>query len=111
MAGKFELKKTDSGKFMFNLKASNGRIILTSETYNSHDAAMNGIESVKKNAAVAGRFERKMTTANQPYFMLQAGNGECIGKSESYSSERAMEDGIASVMKNTPTAAVVDLTK
>ena len=31
MAGKFELKKSPSGKFMFNLKAGNGQIILTSK--------------------------------------------------------------------------------
>jgi uncharacterized protein YegP (UPF0339 family) len=35
MAGKFELKKTSKEKFMFNLKASNGEIILTSEMYES----------------------------------------------------------------------------
>ncbi len=31
MSGWFELKKTPSGEFRFNLKAGNGEIILTSE--------------------------------------------------------------------------------
>ena len=53
MAAKFELKKSANGKFHFNLKAGNGEIIATSETYNSKDAAKNGIESVKKNAPTA----------------------------------------------------------
>jgi uncharacterized protein YegP (UPF0339 family) len=50
MAGKFELKTTKSGQFMFNLKAGNGQIIATSEHYTTKAAALNGIESVKKNA-------------------------------------------------------------
>lgn len=50
MAGKFALKKNSSGGFHFSLLASNGQVIATSEVYNSKAAAMNGIESVKKNA-------------------------------------------------------------
>jgi len=48
MAGKFEIKKSASGKFHFNLKAGNGQIILSSEMYETRSAAENGIESVKK---------------------------------------------------------------
>lgn len=50
MAGKFVLKKGSSGKFHFNLLAANGQVIATSEAYESKQAAVNGIESVKKNA-------------------------------------------------------------
>jgi uncharacterized protein YegP (UPF0339 family) len=50
MAGKFVLKKGGSGKFHFNLVASNGQVIATSEAYESKAAALNGIESVKKHA-------------------------------------------------------------
>jgi uncharacterized protein YegP (UPF0339 family) len=53
VAGKFELKKTSNGQFRFNLKASNGQIIATSESYKTKAAALNGIESVKKNAPEA----------------------------------------------------------
>ena len=53
MAAKFVLKKGSSGKFHFNLQAANGQVIATSETYESKAAAVNGIESVKKNAPVA----------------------------------------------------------
>jgi uncharacterized protein YegP (UPF0339 family) len=48
--GKFVLKKGLTGKFHFNLHASNGQVIATSEAYNSRDAALNGIEAVKKDA-------------------------------------------------------------
>jgi uncharacterized protein len=50
MAGKFVLKKGSTGKFHFNLHAANGQVIATSEAYNSKESALNGIESVKKNA-------------------------------------------------------------
>ena len=50
MAGKFVLKKGSTGKFHFNLVAGNGQVIATSESYESKPAAMNGIESVQKNA-------------------------------------------------------------
>jgi uncharacterized protein YegP (UPF0339 family) len=50
MAGKFVLKKGSSGKYHFNLVASNGQIIATSEAYERKDSALNGIESVQKNA-------------------------------------------------------------
>lgn len=53
MAAKFVLKKGSSGKFHFNLVATNGQVIATSEHYESKAAALNGIESVKKNAPVA----------------------------------------------------------
>ena len=47
--GQFVIRKTAAG-FHFVLKAGNGEIIATSETYKSKDAGKNGIESVKKNA-------------------------------------------------------------
>jgi uncharacterized protein YegP (UPF0339 family) len=50
MAGKFVLKKGSSGKFHFNLQASNGQVIATSEAYESKAAALNGIKSVQTNA-------------------------------------------------------------
>jgi uncharacterized protein YegP (UPF0339 family) len=50
MAGKFVLKKGTTGKFHFNLQAGNGQVIATSEAYNSREAALKGIDSVKANA-------------------------------------------------------------
>ncbi len=59
MAGKFEWFTDKAGKFRFRLKSGNGQIIATSEAYNSKDSCMNGIESVKKNAADAPVVEVK----------------------------------------------------
>jgi uncharacterized protein YegP (UPF0339 family) len=53
MAGRFVLKKDAKGQFRFNLVAGNGEIIATSEAYTTKAAAINGIDSVKRNAADA----------------------------------------------------------
>ena len=50
MAGKFVLRKGTTGKYHFNLVASNGQVIATSESYERKQSALNGIESVKSNA-------------------------------------------------------------
>ena len=50
MAGKFELFKDKAGEFRFRLKASNGEVIATGEGYKTKASAINGIESVQKNA-------------------------------------------------------------
>ena len=108
MAGKFELKVSKNGKYHFNLLAGNGQIILSSEMYESKSAAENGIASVSKNAGDEGRFERRESTKGDPYFVIKAGNGQEIGRSEMYSSKASMENGIESVMKNAPGAPTVE---
>lgn len=108
MAGKFELKVANNGKYHFNLKAGNGQIILSSEMYESKAAAENGIASVKKNAGDDARYERKESSNGKPYFNLKASNGQVIGKSEMYESAASMENGIESVKKNGPDADTVE---
>ncbi|MEN3220705.1 YegP family protein [Mycolicibacterium porcinum] len=53
MAGKFELYQDKAGEYRFRLKAGNGETIAASEGYKSKASALNGIESVKTNAASA----------------------------------------------------------
>jgi uncharacterized protein YegP (UPF0339 family) len=50
VAAKFVLKQGSTGKFRFNLIATNGQVIATSESYESKASALNGIDSVKRNA-------------------------------------------------------------
>jgi uncharacterized protein YegP (UPF0339 family) len=60
MPGKFEIKKDKAGKFRFNLIASNGEIIASSEAYESKEACQNGIQSVKTNAPTAEIVDKSM---------------------------------------------------
>lgn len=48
--GRYEKKTAANGKFYFNLKATNGQVIGSSQMYASESGRNNGIESVKKNA-------------------------------------------------------------
>ena len=50
MAAKFVLKKGSTGEYHFNLVATNGQVIASSESYESKASAINGIESVKRSA-------------------------------------------------------------
>ena len=47
---KFERLESKSGKPYFNLKATNGQVIGTSEMYESASGMENGVASVKRNA-------------------------------------------------------------
>ena len=120
--GKFIIKKTNTG-IKFDLKAGNGEVIATSEVYNSEASCRNGIDSVKKNAPIAGvenqtvegfekvkhpKFEVYLDKAVEYRFRLKATNGEIIAVSEGYTSLAGCENGIESVKKNAPDAAVVE---
>lgn len=110
MAAKFEIATAKNGQFVFNLKAGNGEVILTSEMYTTKTAAQNGIASVQKNGGSDDRFERKEAKNGQHYFVLKAANHQVIGKSQMYKSATSMESGIKSVMKNAADAKIEDLT-
>ena len=120
MAGKFIITKAKNGEYTFNLKASNGEVILTaSETYTTLTACENGVASVKKNAlsqiedqtrnesAKHPKYELYQDKAGEFRFRRKAANGENIGKSEGYKAKASAKKGIASIGKNAPEAAVV----
>ena len=110
MPAKYELKKTADGQLMWNLKASNGEVILTSDAYVSKEAATAGIASVRVNAPLDKRYERRTATNGSPYFALKGANGQTVGKSELYSGSVAMHIGITSIKNNAQTDAVDDQT-
>jgi uncharacterized protein YegP (UPF0339 family) len=53
MTAKITIFQDKSKKFRFNLKATNGEIIATSEAYSNKSAVLKGLASVQKNAATA----------------------------------------------------------
>lgn len=106
--GKFVKKTAKNGQFYFNLKAGNGEIILSSEMYTTKAARDNGIDSVKKNAPLDERYEKKQASNGKYHFNLKASNGQVIGISEMYASVSGRDNGIESVKKNAPNATVVE---
>ena len=120
--GKFVMGPTKNGGFRFNLKAGNGEIIATSETYSTDSACKAGIESVRKNAVAAKledqtvenfekvsnpKFEVYKDKAGEFRFRLKAGNGEIIATGEGYKAKASCLNGIESIRKNAPDAEVV----
>lgn len=109
--GKFVITLRKNGEYQFNLKATNGQVILTSEGYTTKSACMNGIESVRKNCKSEARFDKKVASNGKPFFNLKATNGQIIGSSQMYVNEKNMLNGVASVMKNAPEATIEDQTE
>ena len=109
MAGKFEVFKDKAGKFRFRLKAGNGQIILTGEAYNSKNACIEGIESVKKNSQKDTAFEVYEDKKGGFRFRLKAANSEIIGQGESYNARSGCMKGIESIKKNAVDSKIVEL--
>ena len=118
--GKFEIKNVKTG-IKFNLKATNGEIIATSEVYTTEAACRKGIESVKNNALSAiedqtlepvevqkhPKYEVYQDKAGEYRFRLKARNGEIIATSEGYKKKPSCLNGIDSVKRNAPDAEIV----
>lgn len=94
--------------YYFRLRSSNGEQILSSEGYYSKQSCRNGIASVKYNAPIDSRYERRDGYLNFT-FNLTSLNGEIIGRSENYTTKSARENGIEAVMRDAPNAPVEDL--
>ena len=119
--GKFVIKQAKSGP-MFNLKAGNGEIILTSQIYADEKTCRNGIDSIMKNAPEAGiedqtvegfeeikhpKFEVYADKAGDFRFRLKATNGQIIGTGQGYASKAGCLKGIESIKKNSVDAEII----
>ena len=118
--GKFIVKKTKTG-IKFDLKATNGEVIATSEVYEAEASCRKGIASVMRNAPIAPiedqtvegyttlknpKFEIYTDKAGEFRFRLKARNGQIIAVSEGYKAMRSCINGIESVKKNAPDAPI-----
>lgn len=110
MKGYYELKKTDGGKFHFTLNAGNHEVILSSQLYVEKQNAEDGISAVRANGPLEARYERKLSAMGEPYFTLKAANGQVIGTSETYGSEASRDNGVKSVVANSGSTTVKDIT-
>jgi len=120
--GKFVLRETATG-IKFDLKATNGQVIATSQVYSSKKSCINGVESVRKNSVIANiedqtvenyetmkhpKFEIYTDKAGEYRFRLKATNGEIIATGEGYKKKASCINGIESIKKNAPDAEILD---
>ena len=119
---KFVIRAVPSG-IKFDLKATNGQVIATSEVYLTRASCLKGIESVRKNAPLAPtenltepdytprtnpKFEMYQDRSGGYRFRLKARNGAIIAVSESYTTRSSCENGIDSVRKNADLAEIYE---
>ena len=119
--GKFEIKKSKDGRYVFNLYASNNVIVATSQVYSSSTAAMNGIKSVIANAPTAPiddqtlkavktvpfpKWEIYRDKSEHYRFRLCASNGSCVCHSQGYTSKTNCKKGIESIIKSATGAEI-----
>ena len=121
--GKFVIKATKTG-LKFDLKATNGQVIASSQVYKHKKTCLNGTASVMKNAPAAAiedqtvegyekqkcpKFEVYVDKKGEYRFRLKATNGQIIAVSEGYVKMASCMKGIESVKKNAVDAPVEEV--
>ncbi len=118
--GKFVIKQTKAGT-KFDLKATNGEIIASSEVYTTESACRKGIASVRRCCVGAvedqteenfevlkhPKFEVYVDKAGEFRFRLKARNGQIIATGEGYKKKKSCLNGIESIKKNAPDSPIV----
>ena len=108
---KFQMfKSLANGEYYFHLRSVDGTKILSREGYVTRQACLGGIATVRAMAAYESRYETKDSYYHYT-FTLKGLTDEVIGRSESYRSSAARDNGIAAVKRDAPQAAVEDLTQ
>jgi uncharacterized protein YegP (UPF0339 family) len=88
--------------------------ILQSEGYKDKTGMITGVNAVRERGASEANFDSKTAVDSSPYFVLKAANGETIGRSETYSSLAAKDNGIQAVktaVTTKPAIQQIDLTE
>ena len=97
----FEIYQSEkTKKYHYRLKAANGQIILSGQSYTDKASCAKGVESVLINGADENRYEVKEASDGRKYFVLLSSNGQVIGQSQMYKSESGLKNGIMSVGNN-----------
>lgn len=119
--GKFVISATKTG-FKFDLKATNGQVIASSQVYKRLGSCKKGINSVSVNAPAAPvedqtkenfetlknpKFEIYLDKGGEYRFRLKAKNGQIIAVSEGYKKMDSCINGVESVKKNSADAEIV----
>ncbi len=96
-----------TNQYHFNFHAANGQIVLTSESYTTEAAAIDGAMSVQDNGANAANYKVLEASGGTYYFNLIATNGQVIGTSQQYSTKADATRGVNAVIALVPTVKVL----
>ena len=97
--------KESEEMYFFELHASNGEKLLTSEEYTSYNGAIRGIQTHKTNIA-KGNFRITISKRGEYIFKLLSGKNMLLCMGESYTTKARCEAAIASTKRFAETAVV-----
>lgn len=116
---KLVIREVNTG-VKFDLKATNGEVIASSEVYGSRAACVKGAQAFCRAAATEKvedqtvsdktlthpKYEVYKDKAGEYRFRLRARNGKIVASSEGYTTHRACLDGVESVRRNAGDAEI-----
>jgi len=108
---KYIITATEDDGFYFSLAAAGGIVILTSQRYNMKTGALIGIELVRENCPIEGRYDRDRSANDQYYFTLRSNEGNSIGMSEMYYSPATRDHAISLIKQQGTTLEMEDQTR
>ena len=91
--------------YYFELFASNGEKLLTSEEYTTYEGAVNAVATHKANIA-KGNFRISITKKGDYLFKLLGGNGQLLCMGEHYKTRSRCESAVESVKRFSQSAPV-----
>ena len=91
--------------YYFELFASNGEKLLTSEEYTTYEGAVNAVATHKANIA-KGNFRISITKKGDYLFKLLGGNGQLLCLGEHYKTRSRCESAVESVKRFSQSAPV-----
>lgn len=95
----------DNGRYGANLVASNGEVLLRTETYTALSGIKSGIETIKNNVA-KNNFAISLDKNGNYFFKLYSSSTRLLCISEGYSTKAVCESAIESVKRFAKTAVI-----
>ena len=105
--GKWTVEQKSDDEFISLLSASNGEVMLTSETYVSEDGARKGIATIIK-AVESGEFVIHKTKNGTFYFKLKSAGNRLLCAGEIYKERTSCENAVESVKRIAADSPVVE---
>ena len=105
--GKWIVEQKSDDEFISLLSASNGEVMLTSETYVSEDGARKGIETIIK-AVENGEFVIHKNKSGTFYFKLKSAGNRLLCAGEIYKERARCESAVESVKRIAADSPIVE---
>jgi len=102
----FDVAYGPTNQIQFKLIDSSGSVVVASSGYPNKDACFKAIRSIKENARVEQRYEKR-TLEGKFFFTFKAASHEVLAKGGPYDTE-ALRDQALAVIRSSVEAAVMD---